>query len=216
MSLALPIEEEKMAGNSTAMEIGMNGSQPLSNSKQEAFCLEYLLDLNATAAAMRAGYCAKTARQQGARLLSKVDIAARVQFFKAQRVERTEISVDRVVRELAKIAFASVRQMIAVDPNGQPQIDLTNTPHGALDALAEVSTETVLETEGSGKDRKSRPIRKTRIKLHDKIRALQLLGEHTGAFKQGKNDSANAFTDMVNQLLRANPKQSKMPIQRDP
>ena len=130
-------------------------------------------------------------------------------------MERTEITIDRVVEELAKVGFASLRQMVEIDSAGQPQINLTNTPDDALDALSEVSTETVIETEGSGEDKRFQPIRKTKIKTHDKIRALHLLGEHVGAFKQGKVDAANAFTDMVNQLLRANPKTSRMPIKRD-
>jgi phage terminase small subunit len=193
----------------------MDGSTPLKDPRPEAFCLEYLVDLNGAAAARRAGYSARTANRQASHLLSKPDIAARVQFLKAKRSERTEITIDRVIEELAKVGFASLRQMVAIDQDGQPQINLTNTPDNVLDALAEVSTETVLEAEGSGEGRKSRPIRKTRIKLLDKIRALHLLAEHVGAFKQGKVDHANAFTDMVNQLLRANPKNSKMPIYRD-
>lgn len=193
----------------------MNGSQPLMNARQEAFCLEYLLDLNATSAAIRAGYSRKTAAQQGARLFRNVNIAARVACLKAERVQRTEINIDRVIEELAKIGFASLRQMVIIDGDGQPQINLSTTPDDVLDALAEVSTETVVETGGSGEDRKSRPIRKTKIKLHDKIRALHLLAEHVGAFEQRKGDMAHPFVDMVNQLLRANHKGNKIPIKRD-
>jgi hypothetical protein len=84
-----------------------------------------------------------------------------------------------------------------------------------LDALAGVSTETVIEAEGSRENRKSRPIRKTKVKLHDKIRALHLLGEHVGPSKLRKGDTAHPFADMVNQLLRANHKHRKTPIRRD-
>lgn len=206
---------KKPPGTLSEVEIEMNGSQPLENARQEAFCLEYLLDLNATSAAIRAGYSKKTAAQQGARLFRNVKIAARVALLKAERVQRTEINIDRVIEELAKVGFASLRLMIAIDPDGQPQINLTDTPDDVLDALAEVSTETVIGTEGSGKGRKSRPIRKTRIKLLDKIRALHLLAEHVSPSKQGKGDAANAFTDMVTQLLRTNHKHSRMPFKRD-
>lgn len=193
----------------------MDGSAPLKDARQEAFCLEYLVDLNGAAAARRAGYSARVANRQASRLLSNADIAARVQFLKAKRVERTGITIDRVVEELAKVGFASLRQMVEIDSAGQPQINLTNTPDDVLDALSEVRTETVIETEGSGEDRKSRPIRKTKVKLHDKIRALHLLAEHVGPSKQRKGDTAHPFVDMVNQLLRANHKHNSMPIKRD-
>jgi phage terminase small subunit len=199
----------------SAVEIKMNGCQPLMNARQEAFCLEYLLDLNATSAAIRAGYSKKTAAQQGARLFRNVNVAARISFLKAERVQRTEVNIDRVVEELAKVGFASLRQMVEIDSAGQPQINLSNTPDDVLDALSEVSTETVIETEGSGEDRKSRPIRKTKVKLHDKIRALHLLAAHVSPSKQRKGDTAHPFVDMVNQLLRTNHKHNRIPIKRD-
>jgi phage terminase small subunit len=198
----------------------MDGATPLKDARRERFCQEYLVDLIGAAAAKRAGYSPKTAASQAARLLTDANVAARIAFLKAERAERTGITIDTVVLELAKVGLASLRQMIRIDRDGQPQIDLSATPADALDALSEVSTETVIETQGSGEDRVDHPIRKTRIKMHDKLRALHLLGEHVGAFKKGKEDqaqaTATAFADMVAQLLRGYPAASKMPINRGP
>jgi phage terminase small subunit len=72
--------------------------------KQEAFVREYLVDLNATQAAIRAGYSAKTANEQGARLLANVSIASAVQAAMDARSERTEITADYVLAGIKEIA----------------------------------------------------------------------------------------------------------------
>ena len=78
--------------------------------KQERFCEEYLIDLNATQAAIRAGYSEKTAYSAGQRLLRNVEIQNRIAELKAERSKRTEITQDRVVKELAAMAFANVTE----------------------------------------------------------------------------------------------------------
>lgn len=77
--------------------------------KQEAFVREYLIDLNATQAATRAGYSAKTAGQQGERLLKNVEIAAAVAEAKQERAEKAEIDALWVLKE-AKSTYEAARQ----------------------------------------------------------------------------------------------------------
>ncbi|GAA4434696.1 hypothetical protein GCM10023188_25940 [Pontibacter saemangeumensis] len=72
--------------------------------KQQRFCEEYLVDLNATQAAIRAGYSEKTANREGSRLLSKVDIHARVQELQQQRSEKLNIDTEWVLRRLVAIS----------------------------------------------------------------------------------------------------------------
>ena len=76
------------------------------NERQNRFVQEYLVDLNATQAAVRAGYSEKTACEQGSRLLANVKVQEAVQKAKAERQERTEITADMVVKELQSVAFA--------------------------------------------------------------------------------------------------------------
>ncbi len=71
--------------------------------KQARFCEEYMIDLNATQAAIRAGYSPKTANEQAARLLANVSIQNRIAQLQAEQSRRTGVSADRVVRELAKV-----------------------------------------------------------------------------------------------------------------
>jgi phage terminase small subunit len=79
--------------------------------KQQTFVDEYLVDLNATQAAIRAGYSKKTARSQGERMLTNVDVAAAIQKGFQERSERTKITAEKVLLELAVIAFADLQQL---------------------------------------------------------------------------------------------------------
>ena len=76
--------------------------------KQERFCIEYIIDLNATQAAIRAGYSVKTANRIASENLSKPDIQKKIQKLQQDRATRTEITQDRVLKELAGIGFAPI------------------------------------------------------------------------------------------------------------
>ena len=80
--------------------------------KQQRFVEEYLIDLNATQAAIRAGYSPKTANEQGARLLANASVQEAIAKAMAERSRRTGISQDRVIQELARIAFVNPKNII--------------------------------------------------------------------------------------------------------
>ena len=136
--------------------------------KQRAFVAEYLMDLNATQAAMRAGYSRKTANEQGARLLANVSVAAAVAEWQAERAKRTEISQDRVLEELSHIAFGDLRDAVIWGPGGVALLDSAQLTDEQAAAISEVG-ETVTKEGGS-----------VRIKRHDKVKALELLMRHMG------------------------------------
>jgi len=141
--------------------------------KQQRFIEEYLIDLNATQAAIRAGYSPKTAREIGAENLSKPHIRARVDEALAERSRRTGITADRVLRELARIAFANAPDLINMD-------DATLRADASVDdtaAIASVRVKRIPAADGEGVERE--------IRLADKLRALELLGKHLGMFKDG-------------------------------
>lgn len=139
--------------------------------KQAAFVAEYLVDLNATQAAIRAGYSERTAYRIGAELLQKTSVAEAIAAGQAKRAQRVEITADRVVAELAKIAFADPRDLMEWGPDGvklKASADLTEEQAASV---AEVS-ETTTKDGGSLK-----------LKKHDKVKALELLGRHMGMFR---------------------------------
>jgi phage terminase small subunit len=89
------------------------------NRKQQLFVREYLVDLNGAKAAERAGYSRKTARQHAARLLTNAYISAEIQKATQARLQRLDITADKVLQELAKLAFFDVRELFNGD--GSPK-----------------------------------------------------------------------------------------------
>jgi phage terminase small subunit len=88
---------------------------PLLNPKQERFCQEYIIDVNATQAATRAGYSVKTANQQAARMLANANIQARIAELQTQRQDRTQLTQDEVFESLGSIARANVEDFLTIE-----------------------------------------------------------------------------------------------------
>lgn len=148
--------------------------------KQNRFVAEYLVDQNATQAAIRTGYSAKTAKVQGSRLLTKVAIRAAIEAATAERARRTEITQDMVVRELAKIGFANMGDFMRVGHDGDPVLDFGNLTEDQKAALVEVTVEDFKD--GRGED--ARDVRRVKFKLADKRAALVDIGKHLGMFRE--------------------------------
>lgn len=153
--------------------------------KQQRFVDEYLIDLNATQAAIRAGYSEKTARSISNENLTKPDIQAAIAKGMQARSGRVEITQDMVLRELAKIGFSDIRKVVRwgetmvrmadgedgeaedmVPYHGLALIDSTEIDDNTAGAIAEVS---------QGKDG-------LKVKLHDKKGALVDIARHLGMF----------------------------------
>jgi len=139
--------------------------------KQRRFVAEYLIDSNATQAAIRAGYARASARQIGHENLSKPDIAAAIAEGQRRLAGGAELRAERVLRELAGIAFASAADYLSVDDTGQPVLDLRRCTPEQLRALSEVTVHEVV-TQGGVR-------RRGKVKL-DKMQALLRLADHFG------------------------------------
>ncbi|MGR6115037.1 terminase small subunit [Aeribacillus composti] len=138
--------------------------------KQKRFIEEYLIDLNATQAAIRAGYSPNTAGAIGHENLNKPEIRARIDQALAERSKRTGINADRVIRELARIAFVNPGNLINFD-------EATVRENASEDDLAAISSVKVKIIPGEAGDIVEREVR-----MYDKNRALELLGKHLGIF----------------------------------
>ena len=140
--------------------------------KQEAFVREYLIDLNATQAAIRAGYSEKTANEQGSRLLADVSVRSAIEAAKAARSERTEISADWVLRTLAEEKTADLADLYDEHGTMKP---IKDWPLAFRRGVV-VGVETVEEFVGVGEDRK--PIQIRKIKMTDRTKHIELIGKH--------------------------------------
>ena len=136
--------------------------------KQKRFIEEYLIDLNATQAAIRAGYSPDTAKSIGSENLTKPDIQARIAKAMAERSRRTGVNADRVVMELAKIAFANIGDVADLKTGEIKKEVLTEDTAAIQSVKVKTFGEDGLERE---------------IKMADKLKALELLGRHLGMFK---------------------------------
>lgn len=88
------------------------------NARQQKFVLEYLKDLNATQAAIRAGYTEKTAYAQGSRLLSYAEISEAIATRQGKALAKLDVSAERILRERARLAFFDPRKLF--DDAGEP------------------------------------------------------------------------------------------------
>jgi phage terminase small subunit len=147
--------------------------------KQEAFVREYLIDLNATQAAIRAGYSAKSAEVQGSRLLSNAKVAAAVAAAQKERSEKTGIDAAYVLNRLVEIDQMDVLDILRDDMSLKPVSEWPKVWRRYLSGfdVAEMF-------EGRGEDREMVGLLK-KIKWPDKVKNLELLGKHVNvqAFK---------------------------------
>jgi len=146
--------------------------------KQRRFVEEYLIDLNATQAAIRAGYSEKSAKVTASRLLANVSIAAVVAEAQDERSERTKITADGVLEELGLLGFSNMLDYMTVQGDGDPYLDFSNLTREQAAAIAEVTVEDFKD--GRGED--ARDVRKIKFKLADKRGALVDIGKHLGMF----------------------------------
>lgn len=160
--------------------------------KQNAFVQEYLVDLNATQAAIRAGYKSKTARQIAAQNLSKLNIQTAIEEGMKEREKRTEVTQDMVIQQLAKIAFLDIKDVVTWAEGQGIKIRDSDEVDGTV--LTEVS-ETLSEGGWTKK-----------VKMSDRMRAIEMLGRHLGMFKDrvehtGKDGGPIEVDDARERLL---------------
>lgn len=146
------------------------------SAKQRRFIDEYLLDLNATQAAIRAGYSVKTASVIGCENLTKPKIATAIEQAQRQRAEQTGITQERVLEEVALLAFSDLTHYTVSD-NGDVQL-MAGAPAGAMRAVQSIKRR--ITERGSGDDHCI--TREVEIKLWDKPGPLKLAGQHVGLF----------------------------------
>jgi phage terminase small subunit len=142
----------------------------MTNHRKKVFVQEYLVSGNATQAALKAGYSPKTARSQGQRLLTNVDIQTAIKNFQNKMEEKTTVTLERVVLELTKVAFSDIGEVMDVEDNNLRIKNLSELSSDVRAAIAEIT-----ETDTAFGKRRS-------IKLHSKLTALDMLMKHLGGY----------------------------------
>jgi len=164
--------------------------------KQKLFVEEYLIDLNATQAAARAGYSKKTAKQAGTENLSKPVIAAAISLSMQQRSERLKIDAGYVLRRFHELEAFNFSQIFNAEGELMP---IDQWPESAQRSI--VSFEVKEDWEGVGKKRKLvRTIGK--IRIESRVKALENIGKHIGFYPVAsvKVDSGDSMTELLNRV----------------
>ncbi|MEN4566115.1 terminase small subunit [Pantoea agglomerans] len=163
--------------------------------KQEMFCREYLIDLNATQAAIRAGYSEKTSNEQGARLLANVSVQIRISELKAQRNDRIDVDADYVLKRLFEIDQMDVLDILLANGELKPIKDWPKVWRTTLSGMD--VTEIAGDAAGLLK----------KIKWPDKVKNLELLGKHVAvqAFREQvktEHDVVGKLSDLMDDLAK--------------
>lgn len=155
------------------------------NDKHARFVAEYLKDLNATQAAIRAGYSPETAGAQGSRLLTNDEIAAAVADGQAKVLAAAELSAVRTLEEMRRLAFSNAQDLFDTDGNLLPIHKLPR------DIAATIASVEVVKKNLAAGDGQTDTVHK--LKTWDKTKALDMLGKHFGLLVD-KMDIKGDFT----------------------
>ncbi len=149
-------------------------------SRHEIFAREYVKDLNGTRAAIAAGYAKKSARISASRLLTNANISALIASLAKKHTDKLDLDAEKVLSELSKRAFAKFLDYVRITEDGDVLVDLSKVTRDQAAAIHEITVDEHIE--GKGKDK--RKVRRTRFKLADKDRSLELLGKYLKLFTE--------------------------------
>lgn len=163
------------AGNPQHLTLKTKGLTP----RQAAFVREYIVDLNAHKALSRVVPGHRGASVQASKYLSMPGVREAIAEEQKAIAKRNEITVDRIMAELAKIGFANMQDYYSVGPDGDPHLDFTSLTRDQAAAIVEITVEDFKD--GRGDD--ARDVRRIKFKLADKRAALVDMGKHIGMFQ---------------------------------
>jgi len=141
--------------------------------KEERFCREYIIDLNATQAAIRAGYSKKSSYSMGQRLLKNVEVKYLIDQLLSKREKRLDIKADNVLREIARLAFSDIKDVVSWDKEGQVTLSPSDDLSPDVSACISEITQTVVNGKSTLK-----------VKMHSKPAALDKLCKHLAIYKE--------------------------------
>lgn len=171
------------------------------NDKQEMFCREYLKDLNATQAAVRAGYSKRSAYNQGSQLLTKRTVQERIATLKAKRIEKTEADADHVLKRLIEIDMLDIADILDDEGNIKPMSMWSEAWRRSIDSF-DISVKT---SGGTSSYIKS-------IKLPNKLKILELLSKHLDV-SAVKENQESAKKEGINFIIEVTDPKTKDEIE---
>lgn len=151
-----------------------------STPRWKLFAHEYCKDMNGSRAAESVGYSKHTSASIASQLLTKLKVKSEVERILTERAKKLDITAEKVLGELAKMAFANMQDYIIVSDDGYAYADLSKMTREQAAAIQEITTDTYTERTGEGDE--TRVVKKCKFKLSDKRGSLELLGKHLKLF----------------------------------
>lgn len=167
--------------------------------RQQRFCMEYVIDLNGTQAAIRAGYSQNGADVQAVRLLGNASVKTEIDRLKAVKAQKLGITQEKVLMELGKLGFSNMGDYMRVGIDGLPQLNFANLTRDHTAALQEVTVDTYWDesalvpadpNDEDSEPQYGREVKKVKFKLADKHSSLVSLGRHLNLFGDRDQDRA--------------------------
>lgn len=149
---------------------------------KERFVDEYLVDLNCTQAALRAGCSPRSAHTSGWRMLQDAEVADAITARRVDLVERTHVTQERIILELARVAFTNIDEVFPWTERGPNLIDSALLDDRVKAAIAKVKVKRRREVVGRGDDAESWEVEEQEVQMHDKLSALDKLAKHLGMY----------------------------------
>ena len=169
----------------------------LQDKRREEFCQQYVVDFNGTRSARESGFGPKSASVKASQILREIKVQKRIAELMANRAERTKITQDMVLRELALCGFSDMKNHAQINDDGQvefyPFKDV-GIETRAIESMKQVDTQ-------SG--------RTISMKLHGKVRPLELIGKHLGMFADTHNLNLTGDITVITAVPRSKPKKKK-------
>jgi len=169
--------------------------------KQERFCLEYVVDLNGTQAAIRAGYSEKTASVIANENLIKPYVQNRISELQKELQAKTGITAEKVIAELALLGFSNIQDYIGDD---NEVVDLSQIDRNKAAAVDSIKTTVTVNKLGD-------TTTQVQFKLNSKQAALESLGRHLGIFEKDNKQKSDAVTQITRTIL-TKPVEHKPPV----
>lgn len=174
--------------------------------KQMRFVDEYLVDFNVTQAAIRAGYRAGSAHQCGWQNMKKLEIQTEISRRQKDLQRRTEVTQERVVRELARVAFSNATNVVQVQPRTIVGADGKEI---VIQTVVLMATAELTDDQRAAISQIKQGANGIEVKMYDKLKALELLGRHIGMFNDKlelkatvtENPFAGLSTDELRRLI---------------
>jgi phage terminase small subunit len=167
------------------------------NKRYEVFARNYVIDLNASRAAIAAGYSEGRAAATGSELVSNRKVQRIIQELQTQRASKLELRAEKVLEEIARLAFSNMQDYTRVDADGKAVLDLSVITRDQFAAVQEIREDT---TGGTG-DGERKVVLRTTLKLSDKTKNLELLCRHLGLLQDNlKVTGLEGLADRLNDI----------------